>query len=573
MPPRQNADFVVGSTAAACTGGCPDVTVPSLWVQPMLSTKESSQSQDNEWEATGAHPSALNCTGESANLVSHAVDLKPWTSPRTPMTEALEPVAPGLIADTCAAQAAGTTLHGGTLRQGALPNGPVSSCMVPAAVTPGSAVLAGSMPAVQMMGHAVAGRAAGLLPPGSVCGAALIGGFHGCPIRHDFAQEEQTSVALPDAAALNILWAGHATHERQASADVGLAREFVPLMKEPTACTGYDASGYESHPQVRATQVVVWRCKHAHGLFSMMSLALGHAERCEKNGWGLIVDWSSPELLYRGPPGEPNLWTAFFKQPAELTIQPEVLLQTLRDGRYMETEKNNTVFGQYRGVIQEYGTIPDQQAARGRALCKRNVVPRERFLQRLRAVQEKLLPDTHRWLAVHIRRGDKACEAKANFELSNEDIFLRIGMQCHAWNCNGVFLCSDDAGLKKKLEVQLSTSVRSGGYGFAVSSYPSTLPTIAGQAAHFDKSIDHYQKAEDVVFETFLMARACHGLLSTFSNVSASVVYLSPSTYPYATFWDPVDYCTPLQRDGLFKTCAAEAAFPEKGMYSTTFLA
>ena len=37
------------------------------------------------------------------------------------------------------------------------------------------------------------------------------------------------------------------------------------------------------------------------------------------------------------------------------------------------------------------------------------------------------------------------------------------------------------------------------------------------------------------------MARACHGLLSTFSNVSASVVYLSPDSFPYTTFWDPCE--------------------------------
>lgn len=32
---------------------------------------------------------------------------------------------------------------------------------------------------------------------------------------------------------------------------------------------------------------------------------------------------TSSELLYRGPPGEPNVWTAFFVQPAEIKIASE----------------------------------------------------------------------------------------------------------------------------------------------------------------------------------------------------------------------------------------------------------
>lgn len=38
-------------------------------------------------------------------------------------------------------------------------------------------------------------------------------------------------------------------------------------------------------------KVLIWHCRHPHGLFSMFSLALGHAETCEKQGLGLIVDW------------------------------------------------------------------------------------------------------------------------------------------------------------------------------------------------------------------------------------------------------------------------------------------
>merc|ERR1719476_870209 len=101
----------------------------------------------------------------------------------------------------------------------------------------------------------------------------------------------------------------------------------------------------------------------------MFSLALGHAERCERQGLSLIVNWSSDELLYRGPPGEPNLWSAFFRQPAELKLPPEELLRALRQGSTVfETDKFDLVFGAYRGVIQGYGSIPEEQADLGRAL-------------------------------------------------------------------------------------------------------------------------------------------------------------------------------------------------------------
>ena len=74
---------------------------------------------------------------------------------------------------------------------------------------------------------------------------------------------------------------------------------------------------------------------------------------------------------------------------------------------------------------------------------------------------------------VHIRRSDKGCEAKANFELSDDRLLQRILQQppsqpslpralclslplsvscrCQAWGMNGVFLCTDDASLKQRL--------------------------------------------------------------------------------------------------------------------------
>ncbi|CAJ1402448.1 unnamed protein product [Effrenium voratum] len=289
------------------------------------------------------------------------------------------------------------------------------------------------------------------------------------------------------------------------------------------------------HPsqKLQMHRVLIWHCRHPHGLFSMFSLALGHADSCEKQGLGLVVDWSSSDLLYSGPPGEPNLWNAFFCQPAELKITPEALSQAIRFGQFVETSKHNVVWGAYRGVIQDYGDIPLHQAARGRALCRRNIVLRPRFQEKLESAMEHL-PEGRR-LAVHIRRSDKASEAAANFELTDEGLLERILAQCVVWQMDGVFLCTDDAALKQRLTESLKQC------GLLVSTYDATLPADASKAVHFDKSLDSYKKAEDVVMEVLLMARGCRGLLSTYSNVSAAVVYLSPDSFTYTTFWDPVD--------------------------------
>lgn len=308
----------------------------------------------------------------------------------------------------------------------------------------------------------------------------------------------------------------------------------------------------------RVPPVLIWRCKHAHGLFSMLSLALGHAEQCEKRGFALIVDWSDEDLLYRPPPGESNLWTAFFQQPAEAHFEPAALRDALRQGKYVETNRHDAVFGAYRGVVQDYGVIPPELAAYGRGLCKRNLALRDRFAAVLRAAAAKFLDGSpgSRWLAVHIRRSDKAVEAKANLQLTETEILERVLAQCRAWSCNAVFLCTDDAALKRTLIGKLEAA------GQHVSSYPSALPVTTGQAAHFDKSIDAYRKAEDVMIEAMLMARGCHGLLSTFSNVSAVVVYLSPESFRYTTFFEKLETSlgAPLPSDqvGLLSLAAAE---------------
>lgn len=250
----------------------------------------------------------------------------------------------------------------------------------------------------------------------------------------------------------------------------------------------------------------------------------------------MYVDWSNPKLLYHGPEGEPNLWNAFFRQPAEAMGAGRTgLLRRMKLRQYIETTAYSPVFGALKGVIESYGGIPLENAKLGRDLCARFVQLRRHFHERLLELAANFLPNRHRWLAVHIRRGDKAIEAKVNFDLNDDSIMCRIVAQCRAWSCDGVFLCSDDAAMKERLTASLQS-----GPGLAVCVYPTRGSATDGKGLHFDSTIDGYTKAEDVVVETLLMARHCSGLLSTYSNVSAAAVYLSPHGYPYTTFWDPV---------------------------------
>jgi len=264
----------------------------------------------------------------------------------------------------------------------------------------------------------------------------------------------------------------------------------------------------------------------------MLSLALGHVQQCAATGTVLLVDWTWPDLLYAGPSWEPNLWCVFYHQPAELVVPKKAIHNALKKGNYVETLTHEHVFGSYKGVIQGYGTIPPAQATLGRALCRRWLALRTQFREKLEQKLVQLLGGGCRWLAVHVRRGDKGLEASVNIDLSDDQILGRIITQCSTWSCDGVFLCTDDAGLKERLAGSIPH------YGLRVSTYPSALSVKQGIGTHFDESLDKFRKAEDVMMEAYIMSHGCSGLLCTYSNVSASVVYLSQEGYPYTTFWE-----------------------------------
>lgn len=288
-------------------------------------------------------------------------------------------------------------------------------------------------------------------------------------------------------------------------------------------------------------RVVVWRCECRHGFFSLFNLALCCAEQCERQGSAFLVDWSSPKLLYCGPPGRPNLWSAFFEQPAELRCRRDDLLCAIAEGLHFDWHglppQDSWIL---QGVIEDWGGLTPECAARGRGLCRRNIALNAQLLRRVRAAAGQLLGGRRRWLAVHIRRTDKSVEAPVNFALSTDNLAARILVQCKVWGCDGVFLCTDDPTLKQELTARLAGAPLAPrgkapcSSELAVSAYPSTLSSW-GAAAHMDAGLDGYKKANDIVMECLLMAQ-CHGLLSTFSNVSVAAVFLSGDDYPYTYF-------------------------------------
>jgi len=255
------------------------------------------------------------------------------------------------------------------------------------------------------------------------------------------------------------------------------------------------------------------------------------------------VDLSSPKLLYRGPSGRPNLWSAFFEQPGELRYRRDNIFYSISEGCYFDwyglPPEESWVL---QGVIEEWGGLTPECAARGRGLCRRNIALSAALLQRVRAAANQFLGGHSRWLAVHIRRTDKTVEAPVNFALTHDKLVARIIAQCKVWHCDGVFLCSDDATLKQQLTMRIMgvPLTPNGSTKLIVSTYPSSLSSW-GTATHFDAGLDSYKKTEDVVMECLLMSQ-CHGLLSTFSNISVAAVFLSGDDYPYTYFSVPADH-------------------------------
>ena len=185
----------------------------------------------------------------------------------------------------------------------------------------------------------------------------------------------------------------------------------------------------------------------------------------------------------------------------------------------------------------------DAAAARaGREAVQRWLRVRPHIADRAAAAFERQLDPTVRWLAVHLRRTDKllCVSATASNRVGRAAIGAECRRFCAALGCGGVFLCTDDAQLKREVASDLANGPRTrvGGVGGAagrplrVATLPAVLSTRRHQASHKDHRLDRRQNAEDCLVEVLLMAR-CAALLSTWSNVSVAAVYFAPADAPY----------------------------------------
>merc|ERR1712196_261661 len=144
---------------------------------------------------------------------------------------------------------------------------------------------------------------------------------------------------------------------------------------------------------------------------------------------------------------------------------------------------------------------------------------------------QKKLPG--RWLAMHIRRSDKEIETPENVALSISQAIEQAHATCKAWQCSGIFVCSDDWWFKESICSALQKS------GIRTAVYGPLLSSNVSQNTHMNPKLHPHRKAWDAVFEVCVMSFGCCGLLCTHSFMANMVVYFSPPTYPYRTFWDP----------------------------------
>eukprot|EP00746_Dinoflagellata_sp_MGD_P053062 gnl/MRDRNA2_/MRDRNA2_234183_c0_seq1.p1 gnl/MRDRNA2_/MRDRNA2_234183_c0~~gnl/MRDRNA2_/MRDRNA2_234183_c0_seq1.p1 ORF type:complete len:375 (+),score=52.73 gnl/MRDRNA2_/MRDRNA2_234183_c0_seq1:129-1127(+) len=276
-----------------------------------------------------------------------------------------------------------------------------------------------------------------------------------------------------------------------------------------------------------------WRCRWACGLGGMLSATLGLVERTAAAGRPVLVDWSDPELHYHGyGDAGTNLWEEFFTQPWETAVSKTYFESLKSQGEVDECDGWPLGFAGDRGTCQKSGILRPDDVARGRLLCQRFLWPQAVLLGLVQDFINKHLSSNERWLAVHVRRSDKAQEAPANLLLTESEIQNKVTAVCNLWGCRGILFCSDDGSLKKLVQRNLRTA------GLNVVCYGARLALDSRCPTHTDSTIDGHRKAWDIIFEILLMAFGCHGLLSTYSSVSNAVIFYSPPWYPHCTFWD-----------------------------------
>eukprot|EP00811_Abedinium_folium_P015849 NODE_247_length_3296_cov_8.165983.p1 GENE.NODE_247_length_3296_cov_8.165983~~NODE_247_length_3296_cov_8.165983.p1 ORF type:complete len:803 (-),score=129.90 NODE_247_length_3296_cov_8.165983:773-3181(-) len=132
------------------------------------------------------------------------------------------------------------------------------------------------------------------------------------------------------------------------------------------------------------------------------------------------------------------------------------------------------------------------------------------------------------WLAVHLRLTDKCESNNRPLAALVEEVKRWVKVLC----CSGIFLCTDDADMKKSLASALSRS------DLAVVMCPAQL-SRRGLPAHKDGAVDRVQNARDMLIECLIMAQ-CKALLGSWSNVTTATVWFAPRGFSHMLFGDSV---------------------------------
>lgn len=278
-------------------------------------------------------------------------------------------------------------------------------------------------------------------------------------------------------------------------------------------------------PLFRHSPLLVWHAHHPSGFGGMFISALGLIERAAEAHQPVLIVWSRPHLLYCGF-NSGNVWEEFFQQPAVVTLGEERVSDLLAAGDVTELHATPCMLCPRVG-------LPAAHAERLRLLCQRFAFPRPEILQVAAEFAVRHLQG--RWLAVHVRRSDKYIETPENLDLRDDQIIGKIMATCGVWQCVGCFVCSDDWELKLRVQHGVEAC------GLTFCSYGSLLGIDVAETTHMNRELDGHRKAWDTVFEVCLMAFFCQGLLCTHSFMANMVVFFSRPSYPYRTFWDPVD--------------------------------
>ena len=267
---------------------------------------------------------------------------------------------------------------------------------------------------------------------------------------------------------------------------------------------------------------------HGHGMMSIFSMAVAKLKKAENKGLALAINIQESTTVYASLNPEGNIWLDYFFQPHEVS-HPSLTRgaePTSIDTDKIQPLTSAGIWG-HAALSWSAGTVHD-----AREMVTRYLRLNPDFQTSVSNSANTLFVHDTRYLAVHVRLGDKEHEAPQNFTLTLDTMVRVIKQTAIDFSqCSGIFLCTDDRELKANLRNALETG------GFTVCTYASVLSENRGIGLHFDRSLDKRTKTTDIWHEVVLMARFCYGLVSTNSNVSTMAVYLAPHEYPHRDFW------------------------------------